>query len=157
MSDFFGKLKSGAGRVAFEADKMNRLNRAKGDVEKLKSQIQSHYIKLGEMYYTQRASMGVTGSAYDEICQAIMNLEHQVETKNEDIQRINAEIYTPQVTQPTAQTVAGPVQSPSTPFPSQYTPPSAPVSAAPTTKFCPNCGKEMPVETKFCPDCGTKV
>jgi hypothetical protein len=37
MSDFFGKLKSGAGKVAFEAEKMNRLNRAKGELEKIKS------------------------------------------------------------------------------------------------------------------------
>jgi hypothetical protein len=49
MSDFFGKLKSGAGKVAFEADKMNRLNRAKGDLEKSKNQIQAQYMKLGEM------------------------------------------------------------------------------------------------------------
>ena len=95
MSDFFGKIKSGAGKVAFEAEKMNRLNRAKGDLEKIKNQIQAQYLKLGEMYYNQRLTASVTGPAYDEICQAIVNLEHQVESKNEDIQRINAEIYTP--------------------------------------------------------------
>jgi hypothetical protein len=51
MSDFFGKLKSGAEKVAFEAEKMNRLNRAKGELEKIKNQIQAQYAKLGEMYY----------------------------------------------------------------------------------------------------------
>lgn len=157
MSDFFGKLKSGAGKVAFEADKMSRLNRAKGELEKIKNLIQAQYLKLGEMYYTQRVSLGVTGPAYDEICQAIMNLEQQVASKNDDIQRINAEIYTPQVTPPTAQSVSGSVQSPSTPAPTQYNTPATPVQAAAMTKFCPNCGKEMPVATKFCPDCGTKV
>jgi zinc-ribbon domain len=157
MSDFFGKLKSGAGKVAFEADKMNRLNRAKGDLEKIKNQIQAQYLKLGEMYYNQKGTTGVTGLGFDEICQAIMSLESQVESKNSDIQRINAEIYTSQVTQPTAQPTAGPAQSPSAAAPTQYTPPSAPVPAAATTKFCPNCSTEMPVETKFCPNCGTKV
>jgi hypothetical protein len=157
MSDFFGKLKSGAGKVAFEAEKMNRLNRAKGDLEKVKNQIQAQYMKLGEMYYTQRGTTGVTGSVFDELCQAIMNLEHQVESKNEDIQRISAEIYSPQVAQPTAQPVSGPAQSQPTPAPTQTTTASAPAPAAATTKFCPNCGREMPVETKFCPDCGTKV
>ena len=157
MSDFFGKLKSGAGKVAFEAEKMNRLNRAKGDLEKIKSQVQVQYAKLGEMYFHQRGTVGVTGSAYDEICQEIMNLESQVETKNNDIQRINAEVYTPQGTQPAVQPTSGLVQSPSTSVPTQSTPPPAPAPAAATTKFCPNCGKEMPLETKFCPDCGTKV
>jgi predicted nucleic acid-binding Zn ribbon protein len=157
MSDFFGKLKSGAGKVAFEAEKMNRMNRAKGDLEKIKNQVQVQYMKLGEMYYNQRGTIGVSGSAYDEICQEIMNLEQQVQSKNDDIQRINAEIYTPQGTQPAAQPVSAPAQAPSTPAQTQSTSPSAPAPAAATTKFCPNCGKEMPVETKFCPDCGTKV
>ena len=151
MSDFFGKLKSGAEKVAFEAEKMNRLNRAKGDLEKLKNQIQSQYLKLGEYYYNQRPTMGVTGPAYDEICQAIMDLVQQVDAKNDDIQRIGADTYSPQGTQPPAQPVSTPAQVPFTPAP------SAPAPTAATTKFCPNCGKEMPVETKFCPDCGTKV
>ena len=151
MSDFFGKIKSGAGKVAFEADKMNRLNRAKSDLEKIKNQIQANYTKLGEMYYNQHATMGVTGPAYDEICQAIMNLGQQVEAKNEDIQRINTENYTAPGAQPAPQ----PVQS-YTPAPTQYTPP-APVNAPAATKFCPNCNREMGVEVKFCPDCGTKM
>jgi len=157
MSDFFGKLKSSAGKVAFEADKMTRLSRANGELEKIKSQIQAQYAKLGEIYYTQRETMGVTGSAYDGICQEIMNLEHQVESKNQDIQRINADVYTPQGTQTTVQPVSAPTQSPSTPIPTQSSAPSASVPAASTTKFCPNCGTEMPVATKFCPNCGTKV
>jgi hypothetical protein len=157
MSDFFGKIKSGAGKVAFEADKTNRLNRTKGDLEKIKNQIQAQYLKLGEMYYSQRATVGVTGPAYDEICQAIVDLEQQVESKNGDIQQINAEIYAQQGTQPTPQPVSGPVQYPSAPAPTQSAPPQAPAQAAVTTKFCPNCGKAIPVAVKFCPDCGTAV
>jgi hypothetical protein len=157
MSDFFGKLKSGAGKVAFEADKMSRLSRANGELEKIKSLIQSHYSKLGELYYTQRGTVGVTGAAYDEICQEIMNLERQVESKSEEIQRINADVYTPQGTQPAAQPVSAPVQTPTTPISTPSISPSGSVAAAATTKFCPNCGTEMPVATKFCPNCGTKV
>jgi predicted nucleic acid-binding Zn ribbon protein len=157
MSDFFGKLKSSAGKVAFEADKMSRTSRANGELEKIKGMMQAQYIKLGELYYTQRATIGVTGSAYDEICQEIMNLEQQVEAKNAEIQRINADVYVPQGTQTTAQPVPTSTQSPSTPLPTQSTSPSAPPPSAATTKFCPNCGTEMPVATKFCPNCGTKV
>jgi predicted nucleic acid-binding Zn ribbon protein len=157
MSDFFGKLKSGAEKVAFEAEKMNRLNRAKGDLEKIKSQIQIQYAKLGEMYYNQRGTAGVTGPAYDEICQEIMNLASQIESKNNDIQRIGAEVYAPHVAQPTAQPVSAPVQPQSNPSPTQSNTSSAVAPGVASTKFCPICGKEMPVETKFCPDCGTKV
>jgi membrane protease subunit (stomatin/prohibitin family) len=101
--------------------------------------------------------VGVTGPAYDEICQAIVDLEQQVESKNGDIQQINAEIYAQQGTQPTPQPVSGPVQYPSAPAPTQSAPPPAPAQAAVTTKFCPNCGKAIPVAVKFCPDCGTAV
>ena len=151
MSDFFGKLKSGAEKVAFEAEKMNRLNRAKGDLEKIKNQIQGQYSKLGEYYYNQRSTMGVTGPAYDEICQAIMDLVQQVESKNDDIQRITAETFSPQGPRQQTEPASAPEQAPFTPAP------SAPAPVAAATKFCPNCGKEMPVETKFCPDCGTKM
>jgi hypothetical protein len=157
MSDFFGKLKSGAGKVAFEADKMSRVSRANGELEKIKSLIQAQYNKLGQLYYTQRGTVGVTGSAYDEICQEIENLEHQVESKNQEIQRINADVYTPQVAQPAAQPVSAPAQSTSAPIPTPSTSQSGSVVAAATTKFCSNCGTEMPVATKFCPNCGTKV
>ena len=163
MSDFFGKLKSGAGKVAFEADKMNRVNRAKGEMEKIKGQIQAQYCKLGELYYTQRANSGVSGPAYDEICQVIAGLEPQVAAKNEEIQRINAEAFSGQAAQPQApsQFATVPQYPPAPPAPaadtSQYVPPAAPVAAAATTKFCTNCGREMALEVKFCPDCGTKM
>ena len=155
MSDFFGKIKSGAGKVAFEADKMNRLNRAKSDLEKIKGQIQAQYCKLGELYYTQRANLGVSGPAYDEICQAIAALEPQVAAKNDEIQRINAEAFSAPGAQPQA-----PAQFVSAP---QYVPPAQPAAvpvapaAAATSKFCTNCGREMGLEVKFCPDCGTKM
>ncbi len=157
MSDFFGKLKSGAGKLAFEADKMSKLSQAKGDLEKVKNQVQAQYAKLGELYYTQRGTAGVTGPEYDAICQAIMDLQQQVEAKNDDVQRINTENYSPQMTQPTSQPASAPSVSSSAPTPVQTTPPSAPVVAATANKFCPNCGHEMPVQTKFCPNCGTKV
>ena len=159
MSDFFGKIKSGAGKVAFEAEKMNRLNRAKGELEKIKNQIQAQYAKLGEMYFSQRETMGVSGPAYDEICQAIKDLQAQVETKNADIQRINAEVYTPQgaapAPQPATQPTPAPTQAPVTG--AQAAPTAAPSPSVAATKFCSNCGTQIPPDTKFCPNCGTKV
>lgn len=160
MSDFFGKLKSGAGKVAFEADKLNRLNRAKAELDQLKKQIDGKYLKLGDLYYHQRAAMNLTGPAFDEICQAIVDLEQKVAFKNDDIQKINAEAYVVpgQPAAPVAPAAAsGPVQfvPPSEPAPVQ--PVAAPVQEAPATKFCTNCGREMATTVKFCPDCGTKM
>lgn len=149
MSDFFGKLKSGAEKLTFEAEKMAKLSRVKGDLENLKIQIQAHYAKLGELYFAQRATTGVTGSAFDEICLAIDSLNQQVKAKNEEIERINTETFAPQGAQSTPPPVAAQAQYSSTP------PVPVPPSAA--TKFCPNCGKENQAGVKFCPDCGTSL
>ncbi len=157
MSDFFGKLKSGANKVAFEADKMTRLNRAKGELEKIKSQIQGQYAKLGEMYYSQRQSTGVTGPGFDEICQAIQGLEQQVQAKNEDIQHINAEVFAAPGAQTAAQPAAVTTQAAPVTAPSQDVVQAAPAPSAATTKFCPNCGTQLAMDIKFCTNCGTKV
>ena len=160
MSDFFGKLKSGAGKVAFDADKMNRVNKAKGEIGKFKQQTEALYLKLGEITYRQFANPGEAAPDISEICQNITELGRQIELKNADIVRINAEQYAPQgapAPVPPAAQPATPVQT--TPAPVTPAPTAAAASAAATaqTKFCPNCGKEMALAVKFCPDCGTKM
>jgi hypothetical protein len=153
MSDFFGKLKNGAEKVAFEAEKMTRVSRAKGELDMIKSQIQGQFMRLGEMYYNQRATSGVTGQAYDDLCLAIADLEKQAAAKNEEIQRMNTENYAPQGTPPAPQPVYG--QAPYPPAPAA---PSIPTPYAPAaTVTCPKCGKENQVGVKFCPDCGTSL
>ncbi|NJD60102.1 MAG: hypothetical protein C3F13_14760 [Anaerolineales bacterium] len=157
MSDIFGRLKSGAEKVAFEADKMSRLNRARGELDKLKNQVQENYAKLGEKYFTERETAGITGAEYDESCQAIASLLEQVEAKNAEIQRIDAETYGTPPVQPAGQTVFGQAQSQPAPAATQAVAPSPAPAASKTTRFCPNCGTELPAETKFCTNCGSKV
>lgn len=147
MSDFLGKLKSGAGKVAFEAEKMARLTKARSELDKVSDQIRVQYAKIGEMYYTRRGTTGVTGPEFDAICQTIADLEQQAKVKNEEVQKINAEAF---------ETQNAPAQPPQ-PAPAQYTPPTPPPAAAPAAKFCPNCGKQVESSVKFCPDCGQSL
>jgi hypothetical protein len=158
MSDFFGKLKSGAEKVAFEADKMNRLNRAKGELDKVKSQLQAEFAKLGEIYYSSRESGQVTGPEYDQLCQAITSLVQQVEAKNTEVQKIDGEAYGVPATQTATSSIFGQASPQATQDPAPAPEiSSSPPAADKTTKFCPNCGTEIPVETKFCTNCGSKV
>lgn len=153
MSDFFGKLKSGAEKVAFEAEKMTRLNRARGELEKITGQIQAQFVKLGELYFSQWATTGVSGPAFDEICTAIEELEGQARLKSEEVQRIDGESYGQyevEAAAPQAQTTIPPAPAEATP-----TPVATPAPAA--TKFCPNCGKKNQAAAKFCTDCGTSL
>lgn len=196
MSDFFGKLKSGAGKVAFEADKMSRQSRAQGELSQIKRQMETQFMKLGELVYRQHVNQEGESPAVAEICNIVADLELQIAAKGEEIQRINAETYgqqgsapapaptpapepfQPFQSQPPAPTqiepMPGPVMTPPTPsatgdsmwsLPTEPVPPASPEATAsseapaPTaqTKFCPNCGREMPLVVKFCPDCGTKM
>lgn len=155
MPDLFGKLKSGAGKVAFEADKMARLNRVQGEQGQLKRQIEGLYAKLGEMYYHKYVGQETESPAFVEVCQQIADLERQVAAKQEEAQKIQAGVYNPQVEGQPAP--AAPVQA--APAPVNVAPvqePAAPVAQR-QTKFCPNCGHEMPLNVNFCPECGTKV
>jgi len=156
MSDIFGRLKSSAEKVAFEADKMSRLSRARSEVDKLKAQLQADYAKLGEKYYTEHQSSGVTDAEFDELCQAITDMQQQVDAKLAEVQMIDAETYGASVAQPAAQPAPTQAQPQVDPAQVSPTPPITP-AAPKTTRFCPNCGSELPLETKFCTNCGSKV
>jgi hypothetical protein len=150
MPDFFGKLKSGANKVAFEADKLARLNRAQGEAEKFKSQVNSQYLKLGETVYEKFLKQEAIDPALVEFCQAITQLHQQVGLKNEEISKIRAETF--------SASPAAPAPTPAQPSAEAETAPVDPApQAQPEAKRCPNCGKEVQPAEKFCGDCGTKL
>jgi hypothetical protein len=153
MTDFFGKLKSSAGKMAFEAEKMARVNKAQGDLAQMKRQIEAQYTKLGETYYHNQNDLESKMPVFTEICAQIAELEQQVSAKNEEIQRLTAENYTVPGTAPAPAPAPAPAIA-SAPVPVEQAH-EAPSPAQ--TKFCTNCGKEMAVAVKFCPDCGNKM
>ena len=147
MPDLFGKLKSGANKVAFEADKMARVNRASGEAEKIKSQINSQTMKLGEMVYQKFSQQEAVDPALLEACQAISQLQQQVTAKNEEVAKIKAEAF--------VDPLAAPAPAPAAA--AQAAPVSAAPEAAAAAKHCPNCGKAVDGDEKFCKECGTKL
>ncbi len=155
MSGFFDKVKSGAGKVAFEADKVADGKKVQFDIGGLKKQIEQQYTKLGEMSYRRFAATGQEAPEFAEVCQAIIAVEQKIAAKEEELRQINARVW---------QAAASPAPSSYSPPPSysappqaqQYTPPPPPPQAAGGQKFCPNCGATVG-DSKFCPSCGTKV
>ena len=125
MSDFFGKIKTGAGKVTFEAEKMNRTNKAKSELEHLKKQAMELYLKLGQQFYAQRQTPGGTSSTFDDECAAIDALEQQITAKDSEIKQIAAEEYQA----PAAAT---------TKFCG-----NCGQEVATAVKFCPNCGAKV--------------
>lgn len=126
MDDFLGKLKSGADKLAFEAEKLGKQAEAKADVESLRFSLQSKYAELGRLYYSQRNGGAASESAVDALCKEIAEMEAKVAARNAEIQHISSEVYV----EPAA------------------------AAAAAAAKFCSSCGKELAKEAKFCPNCG---
>ncbi len=140
MSDIFGRLKSGAGKVAFETEKMARVNRIQGEIGNIKRQTDSHYMRLGDLTYRSFVNNEPQSPEVPDICQSITSLSQQTAAKQEEIKRVNAEQF------------AAP---PSTPAPTPA--PQAAPSPQQGAKFCANCGKQNQGGVKFCPECGAKL
>ena len=51
MSDILGKMRSGAGKVAFEADKVTHVKRIELNIAQHKKLVEDNYQKLAELTY----------------------------------------------------------------------------------------------------------
>ncbi|MCX6653843.1 MAG: zinc-ribbon domain-containing protein [Candidatus Bathyarchaeota archaeon] len=131
MSNIFGKLKSGAGKVAQEAKEAAQVKKIELDIGGLKKQIETQYHQLGEMAYQSQINNTPLNPESANIISKVTNLFEQIRLKEEEIKKLNLNI-------PEAQTST------------QAPPPSL-------KKVCTNCGKENDPNVKFCSECGTKL
>ena len=128
MSSFFGKLKSGASRTAYEANKIAKVRKAEGEITQLRKQIDTFQERLGEVTYLDYIHKEPQGQDALDYIEQLVSLEEQLIAKQEEMKNIKVESYE------TAE---------------HTTPP-------PDIK-CPNCNKMNSADTKFCSSCGTKL
>lgn len=152
MSDFFGKLKAGAGKVAFEADKLAKTQRVKSELDQLNHALDGLYASLGKAVYAQ-VTTGEPVSV-EEWRTKIDEQKLRVQAKDRELQAINAETYQQPGAAPTQQPAPA-VPTPAAP-PAPVEPPDSPEPAA-AIRNCPNCGAQVPAASKFCTECGTRV
>jgi uncharacterized coiled-coil protein SlyX len=128
LSSFFGKLKSGASRTAYEASKIARVRKVEGEISQIRKQIDAFQERLGEVTYLDYIHKEPQGQDAVDYIEQLVSFEEQLIAKQEEMKNIQAETF---------ETVE------------QTTPP-------PDIK-CPNCNKMTPANTKFCASCGTKL
>ena len=131
MSGIFGKLKTGASKAAFDADKLVRVRKAEGEIAQFKKQIDNLQERLGEITYLSYIHKEPQSQDAIDYCEKITELEQQVIVKQEEIKNIQAETFD-QTGTPTSTPVTGSIK-------------------------CPNCGKMNALNTKFCAECGNKL
>ena len=139
MSDFFGKIRSGAEKAAKKADQFADIKRIEMEIGSIKKQVDDNYKKLGEMTYKSISNKEPENPEAQSVMATITELSKQISMKEEQIKAFNQG--------------SGQQTAPQTPMP-----PSEP--SKPTTtgkKFCTNCGKENDAGAMFCSECGTKM
>ena len=128
LSSFFGKLRSGASRTAYEANKIARVKKVEGEIAQIRKQIDQFQERLGEVTYLEYIHKEPQGQDAIDYIEQITILEEKLVTELAEMENIQAETFE------TAE---------------QTTP-------SPDIK-CPNCNKMNPATTKFCANCGTKL
>jgi hypothetical protein len=139
MSDFFEKIRSGAGKVAKEADQFAHVKRIELEIGSIKKQVEDNYKKLGEMTYRSNANKEPENPEAQCIMAKITELNKQINVKEMEIKSIDQG--------------AGEQSAPQTPPP----PPDTPKPPTTGKKACTNCGKENDNGVEFCSECGAKM
>jgi hypothetical protein len=140
MSGIFGKLRSGAEKIAKEADKTVDIKRIEMQISSINKQIEDQYQKLGQITYDSNIKKEPENPEAAGIISKVTELKQQIAAKEEEIKNIRE-------------------VAPQEKVVSQVAPQEKVVSqvAAPGKRFCTNCGKENDASSKFCNDCGAKM
>jgi RNA polymerase subunit RPABC4/transcription elongation factor Spt4 len=133
MPGFFDKIKSGADKAAFEADRLRRVTQAQSALNKLKGELTTHTTAIGTRAVELYDSGALAVPELQELCQQMDGLRQQIADQQGEIERIRQE---------KAPEAPGAAPAP---------------TAAPAGRPCPNCNAEVPAGVKFCPNCGSKV
>lgn len=176
MSDLFGKLRTGAGKVAFEADKQARLFRIQSEQNQLRHQLELCFTRLGEIAYQQYQDKVSETDPFLSQINEVAKLLEQINEKREESTRMQAEIFRPEVEtslekrgfsgsemgieshqpmEPVIEVYKG-VDGENVPDTAgAETPPrtEAMQSNSLDRKTCPSCNQEIPKQAKFCPKC----
>lgn len=180
MSDLFGKLRSGAGKVAFEADKQARLFRIQGEQNQLKHQLEVTFTRLGETAYQQYQDKVSETDTFLSYINEVSKLLDQINEKREEAARIQAEVYksdfetdlekrglpglepgieSHQTIEPIGEVhhevrVETVQDITGTQMPAK---PESMQTDSLDRKTCPSCLQEIPKQAKFCPKCGKRT
>jgi hypothetical protein len=160
MPGFFDKLKSGADKAAFEADRLLRVNQAQSALKALQRELETEVAELGQQAVALYENGTLTQPELLALCPKIDAKRQAIAAQEAEVERIRQE-KPPEAGAPTPEQppeAAAPAQK----GPSQVVPtaPEQPPQAAgptPQGRTCPNCGTSLPDDVRFCPECGTRV
>ena len=177
MSDFLESAKnlvnSTVSRTSWEAQKQLRVHSKQKEIDKLVEQRQQLMEELGQVAMTLYEQGALTDAQLSRLCASVLELDHDLRTREQQFQDIKAENYPTDQFAPAPMTNYAPPtpatpSSTATPSPSQpsqpYQAPSAHMSGSSQTgtgaqnqSRCPQCGSVIRSNSAYCRGCGGKL
>lgn len=173
MSDFLDSAKSFIGstvsRTSWEAQKQMRVRGKQKEIDKLVEQRQQLMDELGQVAMTLYQQGALTDAQLSRLCASVLELDHDLRTREQQFQDIKAENYpadqfapapTTNYTPPPTNPVSSSPSQPSQP----YQPPDTKAyggyqtgAGAQNQSRCPQCGSPIRAKSAYCRGCGAKL
>ncbi len=149
MPGFLDRLKSGADKAAFEADRMLRLNQAQSALKAIERDLEKELADLGRQVMEHYDAGTLDQPELVALCQQIDESRQKRAAQEAKIEQIREE-------QPPEDEAAAPQAAP-TPAPVAQEPVQEAPSPVQQGTVCPRCQTPLPPDVRFCPECGYKV
>jgi predicted amidophosphoribosyltransferase len=128
MSEFFGKLRSGAGKAAFEADKVRRTQTIQLKIRSLNQEAERGHTQVGRVAYALYKQEQIGQPELKAACDQLAAVYAQIAAQEQEVERIKAEVYV-----------------------------DAAVAAIQYGHICPNGHGQIPPQNGFCQVCGARA
>ena len=155
MADFLESAKSmvnaAVSRTSWEAQKQMRVRSKQTEIEKLLDQRQQLLDELGQIAMNLYQQGKLTDQQLSRLCASIMELDHDVQNREMQLQEIKSEAYQANQFTPASTPDYTPPGSTSTPSASQTS------KAGGKSLLCPVCGTTIRPNALYCRSCGTKL
>lgn len=162
----WNSMKQGAGKLAFEADRMMRVKKEEAAIEEARKQIAAVTANIGAVALSLFRSGSLDEPQVASLVTQIDEIEATIAQHQAAVEQIKAEVAPGAEGEvaPAATLEAEPAQPPLEPM--QRAPAAAPVveqaaptaeTAQPAARKCPNCGADAPATGSFCPECGARL
>jgi len=93
MSSVFSRIRSGASKAAFEADKLRRIASVQSVIKSLKEEITQAFSRAGYVASDLHRTGRITQPELREACERIASLQAQIAAREREIETIRSQAY----------------------------------------------------------------
>lgn len=165
MSSLVNRFKSGAGKAAFEADKLRRLQGAQSAIKPLRNEAERLYLEMGKLAYPLYTQGAISQPELRTAGERLVEMQAQIAAAEAEVERIRAEEFVEPLMGGASHSglicpnghgsLSGNAVFCQTCGAAGVNPAPSPATIATIT--CRQCGKALGSDSRFCPSCGTVV